>query len=144
VQADGSVKEEETVAWTVPPGDPLRLQQMLAQLGYMPNSWKANPGEEVKLTPEEEVKAATEPPQGKFEWRFHDTPASLKEFWKPGEQETITQGALMAFQSEHELETDGVAGPEVWEALMQAEIAGETRPSNEAGGGYTYVWVSES
>lgn len=144
VQADGSVKEEDKVSWTVPPGNPLRLQQMLAQLGYMPNSWKANPGEQVKLTPEEEVKAATEPPEGKFEWRFHDTPASLKEFWKPGEEETITQGALMAFQSEHELETDGVAGPEVWEELMQAEIAGETRPSNEAGGGYTYVWVSES
>jgi hypothetical protein len=144
VQADGSVKEEDTVAWTVPPGNPLRLQQMLAQLGYMPNSWKANSGEEVKLTPEEEVKAATEPPQGKFEWRFHGTPASLKEFWKPGEEEVITQGALMAFQSEHEMETDGVAGPEVWEALMQAEIAGEKRPEGEPGGGYTYVWVSES
>ncbi len=144
VQSDGSTASADAVTWHVPGGNPLRLQQMLAQLGYMPNSWKADKGEEVALTPEAEMRAATEPPSGQFEWRFHDTPASLKELWTPGEEETITKGALMAFQSESGLETDGVAGPEVWEALMKAEIAGEHRPSNEPGGGYTYVWVSET
>ncbi|MBS1879778.1 MAG: murein L,D-transpeptidase [Actinobacteria bacterium] len=143
VQADGSTASTNKVVWHVPAGNPLRLQQMLAQLGYMPNSWKAGKGEEVALTPEAQVRAATEPPQGSFEWRYHHTPGSLKALWNPGEQEVITQGALMAFQSEQGLETDGVAGPEVWEALMKAEIAGEKRPSGP-GGGYTYVWVSET
>jgi peptidoglycan hydrolase-like protein with peptidoglycan-binding domain len=144
VQSNGSTESADAVTWHVPAGNPLRLQQMLAQLGYMPNDWKADKGEEVALTPEAQVRAATEPPSGHFEWRFHNTPTSLKELWSPGGEEEITKGALMAFQSENGLESDGVAGPEVWEALMQAEIAGERRPTNGAGNGYTYVWVSES
>jgi hypothetical protein len=143
VQPDGSTEKTDTVAWHVPGGTTLRLQQMLAQLGYMPNSWKADKGEEVALTPEAEMRAATEPPSGKFDWRFHNTPSQLKELWSPGEAEVITEGALIAFQSEHGLETDGVAGPEVWEALMEAEIAGDRRPGCP-GGGYTFVWVSET
>jgi peptidoglycan hydrolase-like protein with peptidoglycan-binding domain len=138
VQADGSTESADTVAWHVPGGTPLRLQQMLAQLGYMPTSWKANKGEEVALTPEDEVRAATEPPHGHFEWKFKP-PSSLKELWNPGEAEVVTQGALMSFQSDQGIETDGVAGPEVWEKLMEATIAGE----HKAESGYNYVEVSE-
>jgi peptidoglycan hydrolase-like protein with peptidoglycan-binding domain len=145
VQSDGSVKSESAVTWTVPGGSELRLQQMLADLGYMPNEWSPKSGaEKVALTPEAQVRAATEPPEGEFDWRWKSTPSGLKELWKPGEEEVITQGALMSFQSEHGLETDGVAGPEVWEALMQAEIAGEVKATKGAGNGYTYVYVNES
>jgi L,D-transpeptidase catalytic domain/Putative peptidoglycan binding domain len=143
VQPDGTTEKTDTVSWHVPAGNPLRLQQMLAQLGYMPNNWRAEKGEEVALTPEAEVRAATEPPEGNFDWRYHNTPSQLKELWAPGEQEVVTEGALIAFQSEHGLETDGVAGPEVWEELMKAEIAGERRPDGP-GGGYTFVWVNET
>jgi lipoprotein-anchoring transpeptidase ErfK/SrfK len=31
----------------------------------------------------------------------------------------------------------------VWEELMKAAIAGEVKPTEGAGNGYTYVWVSE-
>jgi hypothetical protein len=143
VASDGSIEKTDAVAWHVPGGSPLRLQQMLAQLGYMPNSWKADKGEEVALTPEAEVRAATEPPQGQFEWKFKP-PGSLKELWTPGEAEVITQGALMSFQEDQGIETDGVAGPEVWESLMKGEIAGETKTVKGASEGYSYVRVDES
>jgi hypothetical protein len=144
VQTDGSVKSEDTVTWTVPGGSQLRLQQMLAELGYLANEWSAKPGQEVALTPEGEVRAATEPPEGEFNWRWHNTPAQLKDEWAPGHEEMLTKGALMAFQEDHGLETDGVAGPEVWESLMKAEIAGETKTVKGASEGYSYVWVDES
>lgn len=51
----------------------------------------------------------------------------------------VTEGALMRFQEEHGMETDGVAGPEVWESLMRDAIAGKRSP-----GGYSYVQVSET
>jgi peptidoglycan hydrolase-like protein with peptidoglycan-binding domain len=139
VQSDGTTKSADTVTWHVPGGSPLRLQQMLAQLGYMPTSWKADRGEEVALTSEAEVRAATEPPRGQFEWKFQ-APGFLKEQWAPGKENVITEGALMTFQDEQGLEADGVAGPEVWEALMKAAINGERK--SEAG--YNYVYVSET
>ena len=139
VAADGSIEKTDTVTWHVPGGSPLRLQQLLAQLGYMPNSWKADKGEEVALTPEAEMRAAIEPPQGNFEWKFKP-PSSLKELWSPGEENVITEGALMMFQDEQGLEIDGVAGPEVWKELMEATIAGERK----AEPGYNYVYVTES
>ncbi len=139
VQGDGSVAETDKVAWHVPGGTTLRLQQLLAQAGYLPVDWKPSSGEAVKKTPEGEVRATTEPPHGHFEWRYHDTPGSLKEQWKPGEEGVITQGALMAFQRDHELETDGVAGPEVWEKLMESAIAGDRSKY-----GYDYIYVTET
>ncbi len=126
-------------AWHVPGGSPVRLQQMLAQLGYMPTSWKADKGEEVALTAEAEVRAATEPPHGNFEWKFKP-PAPLKTLWTPGEENVITKGALMMFQDEQGIEVDGVAGPEVWKQLMEATIAGERK----AEPGYNYIYVTES
>ncbi|MGD9734581.1 MAG: L,D-transpeptidase family protein [Solirubrobacterales bacterium] len=139
VQADGSTAEADAVSWHVPGGSPLRLQQMLAQLGYLPTGFKAAKGEEVALTPEAEVRAATEPPQGEFHWKFKP-PAPLKALWHPGEAEVIVQGALMAFQEQQGLEVDGVAGPEAWQQLMEATIAGERK----AEPGYNYVLVSET
>jgi lipoprotein-anchoring transpeptidase ErfK/SrfK len=139
VQADGSTAKADTVAWHVPGGSPLRLQQMLAQLGYLPYSWKANQGEEVALTPEAEVNAATDPPKGHFNSKF-TVPGFLKELWSPGEEEVITKGALMSFQLDQGIETDGVAGPEVWEKLMEATIAGEKKSEP----GYNFVHVSET
>ncbi len=139
VQEDGSVKETDKVAWHVPGGTTLRLQQLLAQAGYLPVDWKPAQGDAVGKTPEDQVRATTEPPKGKFEWRYHDVPQSLKEQWKPGEEGVITEGALMAFQRDHELETDGVAGPEVWETLMEAAIEGDRSKY-----GYSYIYVSET
>lgn len=139
IQADGSTKRASEVEWTVPPGSTLRLQQLLAQAGYLPVEWKPA-GAPVAKTPEAQVRAAVDPPRGRFSWRYPNTPASLREEWAPGQAGAITQGALMSFEDEHEMETDGVAGPEVWKRLMEDAIAGKRRSE----GGYSYVYVSET
>ncbi|MFT3864893.1 MAG: L,D-transpeptidase family protein [Solirubrobacterales bacterium] len=141
VQTDGSTKGASDVAWEVPAGSELRLQQMLAQLDYLPYKWT---GEEVAKTPEAQIAAATtEVPKGHFSTRWKNTPSELKELWTPGEENALVKGALMAFEEAHGLEVDGEAGPVVWEELMKATIAGEKKPTEGAAAGYSYVWVSE-
>lgn len=142
VQSDGSVENASEVKWEVPAGSELRLQQMLAQLGYLPYKWT---GEEVAKTPEAQVAAATtEAPKGHFSPRWGNTPSGLKELWVPNKTTVLTEGALMSFEEREGLEVDGLAGPVVWEALMKAVIAGKVKPEKGAANGYTYVSVSES
>jgi hypothetical protein len=142
VQSDGSTDESTTVGWNVPAGSELRLQQMLAQLGYLPFNWD---GEEVKKTPEAEMAAATtEVPKGHFTPRWSNTPSELKEIWTPGKENEIVKGALMAFEEREGLDVDGIAGPEVWKAVMTALIEGKVKPVKGAANGFTYVWVNES
>ena len=142
VQSDGSVENATEVKWEVPAGSELRLQQMLAELGYLPYKWN---GEEVAKTPEAQVAAATtEAPKGHFTPRWGDMPSDLKELWSPKETTVLTEGALMSFEEREGLEVDGLAGPVVWEALMKAVIAGNEKPEKGAANGYTYVWVEES
>jgi lipoprotein-anchoring transpeptidase ErfK/SrfK len=142
VQSDGSVENASEVRWEVPAGSELRLQQMLAELGYLPYKWN---GEEVAKTPEAQVAAATtEAPKGHFSPRWKNTPSGLKELWSPNETTVLTEGALMSFEEREGLEVDGIAGPVVWDALMKAVIAGNEKPEKGAGNGYTWVSVSES
>jgi hypothetical protein len=141
VQSDGSTKGGSTVAWEVPAGSELRLQQMLAGLDYLPYKFT---GEQVAKTPEAQVAAATtEAPKGHFSPRWGNTPSGLKELWTVGEENVLTEGALMSFEERNGLEVDGVAGPVVWEALMKATIAGEKKPTEGAGNGFTWVSVSQ-
>jgi hypothetical protein len=142
VQADGSTKESTTVGWDVPAGSELRLQQMLAQLGYLAWNWD---GEEVKKTPEAEMAAATtEVPKGHFTPRWGNTPSGLKALWTPGQENVLVKGALMSFEEREGLEVDGLAGPVVWKALMTALIEGKVKPEKGAGNGYSYVWVNKT
>ncbi len=46
----------------------------------------------------------------------------------------------MAFESAHEMEIDGEAGSEVWDAVLRAAIVGKRDPEP----GYSYVSVSET
>jgi hypothetical protein len=127
----------QTLAWHVPAGATLRLQQLLARLGYLPLRWR--PTADPPPTPAEEVAAAVSPPQGAFSWRYPQTPASLRTLWKPGGWNVVTQGAVMRFEDEHGMPTDGVAGPEVWRALLRDDLTG--RRSDR---GYNYVFVHET
>jgi hypothetical protein len=123
-------------SWTVPSGSTLRLQQMLSLLGYLPFNYRyADHG--VGLTPEAQETAAIQPPPGKFEWRYPNVPSQLRSFWSPGTFGTMTKGALMAFESDHALTTDGVPGVNVWRSLITAVIEGK-----KSSFGYTYVSVN--
>ncbi len=121
-----------TAPFTVAPGSTLRLQQMLAELGYLPLAFTpASP----LTSPTQEGSAQI----GTFTWRWPDQPASLMALWTPGSYNVITKGAVMNFESQHGLAVDGVAGAAVWGAVLQAveSAQGNTLP-------YDYVFVSQA
>jgi peptidoglycan hydrolase-like protein with peptidoglycan-binding domain len=124
--------------WRVPGGSTLRLQQLLAQLGYLPLR-VSGAAASVAATPQAQVQAAVSPPPGSFSWRYGDVPAALRSFWSPGTFGVVTKGAVMAFESEHEMTADGIPGAAVWRALIGAAMAHRVNTS-----GYTFVSVSKS
>ncbi len=121
-----------TSQFTVAPGSTLRLQQLLAELGYLP----------LTFTPAAPVTSPTQEGNdqvGSFSWRWPDQPLSLETLWTPGTNNVITQGAVMNFEDQNGLTTDGVAGPQVWSDLL-ADVQsgkGNTQP-------WDYVVVSQS
>jgi L,D-transpeptidase catalytic domain len=122
--------------WTVPAGSTLRLQQLLAEQGYLPVEWQPS-GAPVARTPSAQAQAAVDPPSGSFSWRYPNTPRQLQAMWTPGQANTITRGAVMKFESTHEITVDGLAGPTVWRLLLSGAIAGKQLKES----GYTYVYV---
>jgi hypothetical protein len=125
--------EPLTTHFSVAPMATLRLQQLLAQLGYLPVSFTPAGGAAPAAD-----EAAT-PQVGSFAWRY-TMPAGFMALWSPGEPNVVTQGALMAFESQEKMATDGVAGPKVWDALLQAVSTDQT----DAAGHYDWVDVSTS
>ncbi len=120
-----------TTKFTVAPLSTLRVQQLLATLGYLPLSF--TPAGPASADP---VEAAT-PQVGSFAWRWA-MPSYFSALWSPGEPNTITAGAVMAFESQEHMTTDGIAGPKVFEALLQAVATNQT----DAYGHYDWVDVS--
>ena len=108
-----------TRQFTVAPMSTLRLQQLLAQLGYLPLSF--TPADATPLP----AAALALDQVGTFAWRWSTLPVALTSLWAPGVPNDITRGAVMAFQDQHQLGVDGVAGPQVWEALLTAVTAGQ-------------------
>jgi L,D-transpeptidase catalytic domain/Putative peptidoglycan binding domain len=121
-------------AWSVPAGSTLRLQQLLAQLGYLPVSFT----DSVAKTPAAQEAAAVHPPAGSFAWRWSNIPAALHNMWSPGTFGEMTKGAIMAFQNDHGITPDGDPGAVTWRALLAAAISGRGSTF-----GYTFVQVSE-
>jgi peptidoglycan hydrolase-like protein with peptidoglycan-binding domain len=118
-----------------------RLDQLLAQLGYLPLTWTASPGASVPAGNDAagQLAAAYDPPAGTFRWQ-PGYPSKLRHFWRGGSTAgLILKGAVMAFESNHGLTIDGIAGPEVWTALLKAEAADDTNKN-----GYTYAIASEA
>jgi peptidoglycan hydrolase-like protein with peptidoglycan-binding domain len=126
-----TLAQSSTATFTVAAGSTLRLQQLLAQLGYLPVSFTpARP-----LTAPQEAGQAQE---GSFEWRWNE-PASLVGLWTVGAANPITRGAVMAYESQHNMKTDGVAGPAVWQQLLADATSGTIDPAP-----YDYVYVSKT
>jgi hypothetical protein len=123
------------IQWSVPHGSTLRLQQLLARARYLPLEWSPD-SRPVARNRAAQLRAAVDPPDGHFEWRYPKTPGELKRLWAPGHENVVTRGALMMFERTHHLAVDGLAGPRVWNALISDTIAGKERT-----GGYSYVYV---
>ena len=118
----------------------LRLQEILAQLGYLPLSWTPALGTAVPTgNAAAQLAAAYTPPPGTFSWIQRGYPTSLYSFWSQGEANTLDTGAITGFEADHKLATDGVASRAVWKALLTA--AARNQRSTH---GYSYAIASES
>jgi peptidoglycan hydrolase-like protein with peptidoglycan-binding domain len=126
-----TLAQPTTVQFSIAPGSELRLQQLLAQLGYLPLTFTPS----APLSAPQEV---AQPQTGAFAWRWA-MPASLESLWTQGTDNVITHGAIMTFQDQNGLGTDGVAGPQVWAKLLQNVAAGTVNTA-----AYTYAYVSQA
>jgi peptidoglycan hydrolase-like protein with peptidoglycan-binding domain len=121
-----------TQTFTVAQGSVLRLQELLAELGYLP----------LTFTPAAPVTSPSQEgndQQGIFSWRWPDQAVALTSLWTQGVDNVITQGAIMNFESQHGLKTDGLAGPEVWADLLADVQSGHGNALD-----YDYVLVSKA
>jgi L,D-transpeptidase catalytic domain/Putative peptidoglycan binding domain len=121
-----------TSAFTVAPGSVLRLQQLLAELGYLPLSF--TPVAPVSSPAQEGNDQA-----GSFAWRWSSLPSALTSLWTEGTDNVITRGAVMDFENQNGLKTDGVAGPQVWAALLTDAQGGKGDANS-----WNYVLVSKA
>ena len=129
------------------PASLLRLEQILAQLHYIPLRFTPAPGVSLPSTMAGEVASMTQPLQGSFSWRWASTPASLQSQWSVGTANEMLKGALMDFNavrnaydgySEEFASVAQLATPSLWQALLQASLAKQMDPNP-----YSYVYVTE-
>ncbi|HEY7916862.1 MAG TPA: L,D-transpeptidase family protein [Acidimicrobiales bacterium] len=120
-----------SASFTITQASTERLQQLLAQLGYLPLSF--TPAAPL-ASPIEAVTAQT----GTFSWRWAGVPDSLASQWTEGSENVITKGAVMNFENQHGLTVDGLVGRRVWTALLSDVATGRANANP-----YTYVFVSK-
>ena len=138
--ADGTGTTASTTTSTFKTGtySTLRLQEILAQLGYLPLTWTPDPGSAVPGdSMQAQLAAAYDPPAGTFTWKS-GYPASLHELWQQGRANTVETGAITAFEGDHEMETTEVMSPAVWTAVLKASAADDTNTD-----GYSYAIASQ-
>ena len=116
----------------------MRLQQLLAQLGYLPMTWTPKAHQAISAAnARAELSAAYSAPAGTFGWQG-SYPWNLTQQWKAGSANILQVGAIRAFESVHGLTMDGSAGSTVWSRLLTAVAKGQNNPN-----GYTYALASQ-
>lgn len=120
-----------SLTFTVAQASTERLQQLLAQLDYLPLSF-------TPTAPLTSPSQATTAQPGSFAWRWPSLPASLTSLWTEGSENVITKAAVMNFENQNGLTVDGLAGKQVWMALL-ADLASRKVNANS----YNYVFVSK-
>jgi hypothetical protein len=120
----------------------VRLAEMLSQLGYMPLSFAPTENGAAKdpdADPANETPQglAYDPPAGTWTWDS-GYPAELTSQWNPDGWNVITRGAVMAFESQHNMSITGVVNQKLWNAVFAAYTAGQQNQN-----GYTYAIASK-
>ena len=116
----------------------MRLQQLMAQLGYLPMTFKAASGPAIGATSARaQLAAAYHAPAGRFTWQS-GWPWALRSQWKPGKANILQVGAIRAFESVHKMTMDGIAGKALWSKLFTAVAKGQKNPN-----GYTYALANQ-
>jgi lipoprotein-anchoring transpeptidase ErfK/SrfK len=118
----------------------LRLEQLLAQLGYLPLNWNPPPGRDGTVAASYQqagpAAAAAGVPAGVLTWES-GYPAALTSQWQPGKRGVILTGALMAFQTDYGLPMTGTASSALWRVLLGAAAQGQDNPN-----GYSFALVT--
>ena len=134
----GTLGSDLSPSFTTGSFSTMRLQQLLAQLGYLPLTW--TPESDTTISPtnaQAELAAAYNAPAGTFKWQA-GYPSSLTDQWKAGSDNILDNGAVRAFESVTGLTMDGSAGRTVWTELFKAVAEGKDNPN-----GYTYALASQ-
>jgi lipoprotein-anchoring transpeptidase ErfK/SrfK len=121
-----------TVHFSVASGSEERLEQLLAQTGYLPLTFTPS-------GPAPAPAAAAQPQAGAFNWRWPGLPSQLTSLWTEGTTSALTKGAVMTLQDQNHLTVDAIAGPQVWTVLLKDAAQGATNP-----GPWDYVLVSKA
>jgi lipoprotein-anchoring transpeptidase ErfK/SrfK len=141
-----------TYSFTTTSGSTLRLEQILAQLHYLPLTFVPAAGQRVPATLAGEVASMSRPLKGHFTWGWASTPAALKNQWTAGSPNVLVKGALMAFDSADPATSAGYDGYQAteasvfqladsatWQALLEAAVRGQDDPNP-----YSYVYVTQT
>jgi peptidoglycan hydrolase-like protein with peptidoglycan-binding domain len=139
--ADGSgtLSSPVTDTYTTGSFSTRRLQQLLAQLGYLPLTWTSKSRTVISSgNAQAQLSAAYRAPAGTFSWPG-DYPSNLKDQWKAGAGNILDVGAVRAFESVNGLTMDGIAGRTVWSDLLAAVAKGKDNPH-----GYTYALANQN
>jgi hypothetical protein len=120
------------------------LAVLLAQQGYLPLTWGPERGGVTAAEMQTEPPAAQtpqgiayDPPPGTFSWDV-GYPPTLHDQWSPDQASAVLAGAVMAFESEHNMPLDGSLTPQLWKTLFAAQQRGEQNAN-----GYTYAIASK-
>jgi peptidoglycan hydrolase-like protein with peptidoglycan-binding domain len=120
----------------------LRLEQLLAQLGYLPLNWNPAPSRNGTVAASYKrarpAAAAAGAPGGVLTWQS-GYPAALTSQWQPGKPGVILTGALMAFQMDNELPMTGTVSRAIWQLLLGAAAQGQGNPN-----GYSFALVTKA
>jgi hypothetical protein len=127
-----------------------RIEQLLAQLGYLPLTWAPASRTAAPLSDARaQLRAAYSPPAGTYTWQS-GWPTALTQLWRPAKPSEILRGAVMAFQADHGLTSDmiyenqqgltlsGAIGHRLWRALFRAAAHHQTNQH-----GYTYALANQ-
>lgn len=130
---NGKLAAPVTSTFTTGQFSTARLEQLLAQFGYLPLTWtqtsttaaysspssSASPSGSASaatpsatspapLTANQQWSAAFSPPSGTYSWTSSNYPVNLTSLWTPDAPSEILRGAVMAFQADHNLMSDMV------------------------------------
>jgi len=138
--ADGTGATAGTTTSTFKTGkySTLRLQEILAQLGYLPLTWTPDPGTTAPGDSlQAQMSAAYDPPAGSFSWK-PGYPSELHELWSQGSLNTVVTGAITAFEGDHEMTTTEKLSPALWAAVLKAAAANQQNTY-----GYSYAIANQ-
>ena len=124
------------IDWTVPPGSTLRLQQLLAQAGYLPLDWTpAARRSRARRAPS--CRPPSTPPEGASAGATRTRRPSCARSGARASRTQITRGAVMMFQDEHGLDRRRHRR----RRTCGTRCSPTRSPASAAARGYSYVYV---